>query len=201
VTKFVYCRESVPEPYVPAGFYAEPFGSSILRWSEPCSPSLAETHARASEWGNSTTAPGAPFEILSDSGTDFFFEAVIRFYNATATGDALTYAYRNTRCDYFDGATLKGAPFESTDAIGKLAGYLWFVNDGRVTGSHILGHFTSFTSTRAVATLCHTKFVHGDWNQCDQIEVLETDYVLDRATGSVAIQQPIVAVSASGECH
>lgn len=199
VVAFIYCREPYPWAYSPPGVF--PDRPAHGTWFGPCSNSAKETHERATLWAKSPLSPDGPFEILNDSSAKQYFESLIRFYGATATGEPQDFRYRNTSCGYFDGTTLGGAPFLSAPPLLELGGYLWYTKWGNVLGSHMVAGRTWETEVGFEASVCETRFSRGDWGLCDDISVVQTDYALDPATGEVGISSPKVVLQATGKCH
>lgn len=193
VIEFVYCRQAA---YLPV----EMSYGGIGFWWAPCSSSAAETKERALDWTQEPIAEqGDIVEILSVTSDTRLHEVMVRFYEATATGDSHDVAYRNTRCDYFDNDVLNGKPFESATPLVELASYLWYIPECRNRGSHVLLALPGTTPTGFRVSLCHTSMANGDYGTYDEIGLKQTDYELDSTSGQVVAGEPQTIWSAQGK--
>jgi len=109
---------------------------------------------------------------------------------------------RNTRCDYFDGRLLAGAPFDDFGALADLAGYLWFTQSHNISGYAILGGRGDIGNASHFYSLCHVETVYGDFGLCDEISVLETRYRIQIDNGAVDVLDDAHLVrSIRGRCN
>jgi hypothetical protein len=200
VRPLVYdCSASSEGPIVPAGAYWEAIGEESLFWFEPCSTSLAETHDTAIVWAKQTAGAKFAVTFLSDGETEYFHETAFNTDDGNRKG---VFRYRRTRCDYFDGNTLGGAPFDSVAPLNQLAGYLWFTE---VSLNRALLAFLIKPAPEIQTSMCHAR-VYGELlpngaGACESVELLQTDFVLDPATGSVTMSNPQSVRMFPKVCH
>lgn len=177
-------------PRVPAGFYyEEPADFQMFQWRTPCSDSLETTTSRAAALFGADS-------LVSSAAYDKFFQT-----------DALPVdtggyhvLFRNTRCDYFDGTTLAGAPHDSYDALGNLVSYLWFTENHDLTGSAIVSGEGACHGDGCDYYLCAVQTVFGDFGLCDQITLTQQHYGISTA-GSVRFAEPVEVRTIDGTCH
>jgi hypothetical protein len=190
-----YCDYGI-KPYVPGGYY---YDSTVPRaiWSETCASDVQEAESQAADWAAQSAA--------SPTGDPTTYELAItdrlttdRYYEIALVFDGVPCRYRTTRCDYFDGTTLAGAPHSSADELAFLASLLWFQE--RAGGAHIMGGVSSELESGYRFDLCHTSFYAGDWSQWDEVTLLRTSYFIT-LDGTVTIGSPESIRTINGEYH
>lgn len=154
-------------PKVPSGFYYEPdVDTVVLGWMEPCSPDADATHMRAIDIYTADAIVGY------DEAPQFFQ------VNIMNPGMTFTIFYRTTRCEYFDGTTLAGAPHTAPDALASFVGYQWFTRYLSLDGAKIVNGVGACTGDRCTYDLCHVRTTYGDFGLCDEIEYFQTHYTI-----------------------
>ena len=174
-------------PKVPPGFYFEmPGPMEGLQWRTPCSASLADTRTRAE-----MVFPGALTGV--ERSTPFFHEV-------TTMPSTFTFQFRNTRCDYFDGATLAGSPILSPAPLKELADYLWFTQNHNFGGAHIIAGIEDVGSATQRYRLCHVSTVYGDFGLCDMVTLHTRAYSVV-PDGSVTVSPDTSERTIMGMCR
>lgn len=179
---------------VPKGSYWEPTGVDALFWFAPCADGLEETRTKALLWASESN--GYEYGFLSERETPYFFEVAL-----SDAGSGSVFRYRKTRCDYFDGKTLAGAPFESTQPLDALAGYLWFTD----VHSHraLLAMLHPSPAPLLETSMCHARVnfeLLDSGGVCESVELLQSDFALDPATGEVTMTPAATVRSFPATC-
>lgn len=158
-------------PKVPEGYYSdlEDEENAWPTWGNGCAESLAsakesaQKHATSNGWkltGKERT-------------TDLFFETDMD------VGGGYTVHFRQTRCDYFDGERLGGAPHASAEPLGKLAVYMWYSQWSITGGYNVVSGAGRTEGGMHSFTMCKVETTYGDCGACDQIVLLESTYGMD----------------------
>jgi hypothetical protein len=172
---------------VPQGLYWEP--SMIAFWEDPCSPSLAQTVTRSSSAGLGTF--DAQFETAW-------------FYEAAYCQNGLRRVYRNLRCDYFDGTTIRLPPEVSRvpmpQDLAFLASLLWWRDNGNIGGNALLGYSIAIGNATDWVEMCTLRTTYGDFGLCDEITLESTTHTL-RFGGTVELGTPSVIRTIQGRCR
>ena len=177
-------------PKAPAGFYSDPAeANGSPQWRIPCSPDLAESRRRAEE------AFGPQMLTGDRRSTEWFHEVDVRL-----AGGHLLHV-RNTRCDWFDGAVLAGAPHESFEPLAFLAGYLWYTQFHNLHGAHVVGGNGAIGNAANFYALCHMQFVGGDFGLCDEITLRERRYRIGIFDGEVTELADEALRQVRGRCN
>jgi len=177
-------------PKVPEGFYSDPSEANASpQWRDPCSDALATTRGRAA----------AAFEDAALTGdertTDLFHEVDVRL------GGGHLFHFRNTRCDYFDGRILAGAPHEHFEPLAFLVGYLWYIDFHNLHGAHLIGGTGAIGDAANFYALCHMQFVGGDFGLCDEITLQERRFRIGIFDGEVTVLGDEVLRRVEGRCN
>ena len=174
-------------PLVPDGFYDETFGPHEgAQWREPCSGSLDDTRMRATALFGATALTGAE-------------RSSAQFHEVDVTSSGFTYHYRNTRCDYFDGTSLRTV-VNDPGPLKALADYLWFVQFHDLGGSHVLAGIEHVGDATQRYDLCFVTTTYGDFGLCDAI-TLHTRSHSASFGGGVMIAPDVDVRTLAGECH
>lgn len=178
-------------PKVPDGFYFdEPDSGFTFQWRTPCAAGVADARARTAEIFGTDALTGG------ERSTDQFHEIDVQ------NSPTLVVRVRFTRCDYFDGTTLAGAPHDGPEPLGFLLGYLWFTENHNLGGAHILGGVGHLGDTRHRYELCHVRTVYGDFGLCDQISLVQDVATLMSVGGTVEmIEEATLLRTIEGTCH
>ena len=176
----ILARYDDPAAKVPRGLYWEP--STIAFWEDPCSSSVAETVTRSSAQGLGTF--DAQFE------TQWFYEAVY-------CQNGVRRAYRNLRCDYFDGTMLR-TPLP--EELAFLASLLWWQDNGNFGGAVFLGYSIAVGNATDWVEVCTLRTTYGDFGLCDQITLEGTTHIL-RIDGTVELGTASVIRTLQGRCR
>ena len=110
-----------------------------------------------------------------------------RFYEVDAIRAQFTMHFRNTRCDWYGGGRLAGGPHDGPEALGDLAGYLWFTRHHNTGGFKILGGQGFVGDASHFYELCHVGTTFGDFGLRDEITLRKTSYRLGLPDGPVEI--------------
>jgi hypothetical protein len=174
-------------PLVPDGFYDETFGMHEgAQWRDPCSGSLDDTRMRATALFGAAALTGAE-------------RSSAQFHEVDVTSSGLTYHYRNTRCDYFDGTRLSTV-VNDPGPLKALADYLWFVQFHDLGGSHVLAGIEHVGDATQRYDLCFVTTTYGDFGLCDRI-TLHTRGLSASFGGGVMIAPDVDVRALQGECH
>ena len=164
-------------PKVPAGYFTDP--NLNATWGTDCSGSLADSQANAAARYSQGTMTG------NDATTTWFYEVEVQL------GPNTLIAYRDTRCEAFDGTTLGGsAPFDFT-RLQELVSYLWWTQNHNYGGANILGGVGNPGGATDFFQMCHVTTVYGDWGLQDEITVLESQYGISQFGGEVGLGAPV----------
>jgi hypothetical protein len=166
---------------VPEGSYYEPAGP-IVFWGPPCSVTLAETVRRSG------------LEQLGTPENQFETEW---FYEATSCQNGVRRAYRNLRCDYFDGTKLSAPSVERLAFLGSL---LWWSTHYNSSGSALLGYSIAIGDATEWVEFCTISTVGGDFGLCDEITLESTTHSLTY-DGTVKLGEPTTVRTLKGDCH
>lgn len=181
-----YCLSAVPEsdvlaavyggPKVPPGFWSDTAQNAV--WWDPCSASVSDTEAAAAQQYPSGT-------VAASSSTTWYHEAEV----VLETGNSAR--YRNTRCDYWDGAVVAAPlPVPGWTELQELAGYLWWTDNHNFGGAHIVGGWGTVGDATNFFELCHVTTVYGDWGLNDEISVWSQSFGIGQFDGSVWFEEP-----------
>lgn len=185
--EFILARYEDPAQKVPQGLYFEPPGV-LSRWEEPCSESLDETLERASEWVG---------EVEGQMTSDWSHE-VSGCYDAggSSTPDSRR-IYNNLSCDYFDGTMLDG---DGAENLAYLVSLLWWMDNGNLGGSQILGYSATIGDATDLVHLCTIHTTFGDFGLCDEITLESTTHRI-MVGGQVMLGEPTVVRTIQGNCN
>jgi len=162
-------------PTAPAGWFSDSYPTNEWpQWGAGCSTSLADTQALAVSTFTTGTPTGA-----TRTETEFY-EADVEL-----NGGLHTVHFRQTRCDWFDGTTLAGAPFTDYAELQWLAGYEWYQDNHNISGHKILGGIGYIGSATHMVDVCHVTTVYGDWGLCDEITLRSTNWTISIVDGVV----------------
>ena len=114
---------------------------------------------------------------------------------------AFTVLFRNTRCDYYNGGVLAGGPFDDFEALGDLAGYLWFTRNHNTGGYAIISGEGTIGNAAHFYELCHVTTVFGDFGLCDEITLYRTGFRIGILGGVVEISPPEQLRQVRGFCN
>lgn len=177
-------------PKVPPGFYSDaPEAQASPQWRDPCSADLATTRQRAADVFAQGMLTGA------ERSTPWFHEVDVRL-----NGGHVVH-FRNTRCDYYDGETLAGAPHEDAEALRFLAGYLWYTQFHNLHGAHVIGGSGAIGDAANFYALCHMQFVGGDFGLCDEITLHERTFRIGIFDGMVSMLGDDAIRQVRGRCN
>ncbi len=177
-------------PKVPPGFYNDaPEAGAGPQWRDPCSNDLATTRQRAADLFAQGVLTG------DERSTAWFHEVDVRL-----NGGHVIHL-RNTRCDYYDGQTLAGAPHEDSESLRFLAGYLWYTEFHNLHGAHIGGGNGAIGDAANFYVLCHMQFVGGDFGLCDEITLRERSFRIGIFDGMVSQLGDEAVRQIQGRCN
>lgn len=177
-------------PRVPDGFYyEEPGEMAMFQWRTPCSDSLEGTVTQASGLFGADN-------IVSAEAFDKYYQADML---PPDTG-GYHVLFRNTRCDYYDGSMLAGAPHETADALANLVSYIWFTENHDYYGSAIVSGEGSCDGEGCDYDLCTVQTVFGDFGLCDSITLSRQHYGVS-TSGAVRFAAPVEVRTIDGTCH
>ena len=179
-TETILARYRDFQTRVPEGLYfeAEPWTAS---WeTAPCSKSPEETKQRAAAFLGAATEQ---FE------TDWFYEAV-------SCPNGQPHAYRNVRCDFFDGARLA---HHDVLNLGFLESLLWWATKSNVEGSALIGYSTTLGDSTDQLELCTIRTEWGSPGECDEIIVQSKQDSMQQ--GVVTFGPTTIVTRIPGDCH
>lgn len=182
----ILARYKDPDQKVPQGLYFEPPGA-LSRWEEPCSESIADTLERAGEWVG---------EVEGQLTSDWSHEVSGCYSGGSSTG-ASRRIYSNLRCDYFDGTELAE---DGTENLAYLVSLLWWMDNGNLGGSQILGYSVTIGDATDQVHLCTIRTTFGDFGLCDQITLESTTHLIT-VGGQVTLGEPTVVRTIEGDCN
>ena len=165
----------------PMGLYWEPPGVVSL-WEANCSESLEDTLMR------SASAPlGNQEGSLASEWS----------YEVSGCDNGSRRIFSNLRCDYFDGSVLQNGSY---DKLAYLASVLWWMNNGNLGGSQILGFTGSIGDATDVVQMCTIRTTFGDFGLCDEI-TLEVSIHRIVAGSAVTLGEPMPIRTLQGDCN
>jgi hypothetical protein len=177
---------------VPPGYYADAKETGAWAvWDKACAPDLESTRAAALAEADEV------FGALTgaERTTPYFYEV-----DVALSGGAFTEHFRQTRCDYFDGSTLAGAPHTSPEALAELAFYSWYARWANAAGYAAVLGVPGERDGGFTFTLCAAQTSFGECGACDTIALLESTYSMTKEGAVAQTSSPELVRLIHGEC-
>lgn len=179
-TETILARYRDFQARVPEGLYYEA-DAGVVSWeTTPCSKSPEETVQRG------TALLGSAIEQFE---TDWFYETV-------SCLDGQRHAYRNVRCDYFDGTKLANPNVLN---LGFLESLLWWALKSNVEGSALINYSIMLGDSTDRLELCTIRTERGGPGQCDQVIVQSKQNSIFE--GVVTFGPTTEVATVPGDCH
>lgn len=168
-----------PQPAEVAWTWPE---TGIRYWSRRCAHSAAENV----EFAVAQIGPMASLLEMNDDAL---------FYEAQLTSGSNPYTYRSTRCDFYDGMVLAGAPHHDELAIERLAAFESFMRvssaglfELNYDSEVIARHHATCDGDGCVNVVCLLRLLTQDGN-CDRLTLLSREDSV-RVDGRASIGAP-----------
>jgi hypothetical protein len=176
---------------VPPGYFADaPETGAWAVWDKACAPDLESTRAAALAEAEEVFGELTGVERT----TPYFYEVDI------AQSGAFTEHFRQTRCDYFDGSKLAGAPHTSPEALAELAIYSWYARWANAAGYAAVGGVSGERDSGFTFTLCAAQTTFGECGACDTIALLESSYSMTKEGFVEQTSSPALVRLIHGRC-